>query len=462
MSYTFAQRPTPSVKRHRLAALLAAALAVAAVPAPAQTLLQLYDTALGYDAAYLSAQANVQASQARADQARAGLLPQIGVQAGAQRNKADMTLAGLGSATFNYNTFNAALVGTQPLYRPANRIAWDQGQRGADAAAQQLTAAEQDLIVRLAQAYFDVLAAQDSLQVVRALKTAVAEQRQAAQRNFDIGNATITDSHEAQARFDLAGAQEIAADNDLHVKQLALDQLTGLANATPHPLAQPIALPQPDPPQADAWVDLALARHPGIAQARLALDIARLETDKARAGHLPTVDLQASYGQTRYPNGNPSFMTTPGAASAAYRANAASIGVVLNWPLYAGAAVQSRVRETLALQDKARADLDNVQRNVAQLTRAAFFDVQSGLAQVLALQAAEQSSLAALQANQLGYKVGVRINIDVLNAQNQLYQTRRDLDKARYGVLLGLLRLKQASGVLQAADLAPLNQMLRP
>lgn len=440
----------------RTLAYVAAALAVAAAPAHAQSLLQLYGAAHGYDAATLSALANVQASQARADQARAGLLPQVGLQAGAQHNWADVNVAGHSSSR-SFNVLNGSIVGSQPLYRPANRIGWDQGRKQAELAQVQLAGTEQDLIVRLSQAYFDVLAAEDSLRFVRALKAAVAEQLEFAKRNFEVGNATITDSREAQARFDLATAQEIAAENDLRVKKLALDQLVGQAGTHPHPLAEPIVLPEPQPGDVQAWVSQATEQHPAVVQSRMALDIARMETEKAKTGHLPTVDLQASIGQSRYPDGNPSASAAPGAR---YRSTNAGIGVVLNWPLFAGYAIENRVRETLALQDKARADLDNVERSVSQATRAAFFGVQSGLGQVRALEAAEQSSLTALQANQLGYQVGVRINIDVLNAQSQLFQTRRDLARARYDVLVGLLRLKQASGALQPADLLPINQLL--
>lgn len=450
-------RAAPPLRR--LGGVLALALA-AALPgaARAQSLVELFNVAHGYDAAYLSARANAEAGQARADQARAGLLPQLNLQAGGQRNWLDANLAG-NSASRAYNTLNGALVGSQPLYRPANRIAWNQGKRSAEAAQVQLAGTEQDLIVRLAQAYFDVLAAQDTLGYVRALKAAVNEQLAAAQRNFEVGNATITDSREAQSRFDLARAQEIAAENDLHVKQLALDQLVGQTGTQPHPLAQPIVLPELAPADVNTWVDWASSQHPAVLQARAALDIARLETAKAKTGHLPTVDLQASLGQTRYPEGNPSVSAAP---YARYRNTNAAVGVVLNWPLFAGFAVENRVRETLSLEDKARADLDNAQRSVTQATRAAFFGVQSGRSQVAALEAAEQSSLTALQANQLGYQVGVRINIDVLNAQSQLFQTRRDLARARYDVLLGLLRLRQSAGMLAPADLLPINQMLVP
>ncbi|MEZ5608032.1 MAG: TolC family outer membrane protein [Burkholderiaceae bacterium] len=446
----------PARPLRRSALTLTALLALAAGGAQAQSLLELYQQAQGYDASVQSARAQLQASQARADQARAGLLPQLGLQAGAQHNWADTRVGGTGSNS-SFNVLTAGLVGSQPLYRPANRIAWDQGQRAYESARINLAGAAQDLVVRLAQAYFDVLAAQDNLASVRALKASVSQQLAAAQRNFEVGNATITDSREAQARFDLTSAQEIATENELRVRTLALEQLVGQTGIQPLALAKPIVLPAPQPADVSAWVTQATEQHPGVMQARMALDIARLETDKARAAEKPTVDLQASVGTSRYPNGNPSLAIAPTTAA---RTNNASIGVVLNWPLFAGYAIENRVKETLALQDKARADLDNLQRSVSQAARAAFFGVQSGLSQVKALEAAEHSSQTALQANLIGYQVGVRINIDVLNAQSQLYQTQRDLARARYDVLVGLLRLKQAAGALSADDLAGIDALL--
>ena len=318
----------------------------------------------------------------------------------------------------------------------------------------QLEAATQDLLVRVSQAYFDVLAAQDTLTFVQAQKAAVSEQLASAKRNFEVGTSTVTDSREAQARYDLVIAQEIAAENDLRVKKLALDQLVGITGTQPVALAQPVQLPSVQPDDVAAWVQTAQDQQPGVRQAQIALDIARLETRKAGTGHLPTVDLQAGYNLARNPNGT---VTTPGMNS---RTNNASVGVALNLPLFAGFAVQNRIKETLALEEKAQADLETTRRNVAQATRAAFFGVQSGQGQVRAQEAAEASSQSALDANKLGYQVGVRINIDVLNAQSQLFQTKRDLAQARYNVLLGTLKLRQAAGSLSEDDVAAINRLL--
>ena len=437
----------------RMSAVYALCVA-AAPPAQAQSLSALIEHARGYDAAWQAARAQLQAAGSRAEQARAGLLPSAALTGGANYSRTDMSRARLSDVNVNGPSQTLGVQATQPLYRPANRIAFEQGQRGTDFAQAQLEGAEQDLLIRVTQAYFDVLAAGDTLTFVRAQKAAVAEQLAAAKRNFQVGTTTVTDEREAQARHDLVTAQEIAASNDLHVKRLALDQLVGRTGATPLPLAQSAQLPAVQPDDVSNWVRSAEERQPQVRQALIALDVAKLETAKAKTGHLPTVDLQAGYNVQRTPNGS---ISMPGVHS---RTDAATVGVALNLPLFAGFAVQNRIKETLSLEDKARADLDNARRNVAQAARAAFFGVQSGLSQVAALRAAEASSQSALDANKLGYQVGVRINIDVLNAQSQLYQTKRDLAAARYNVLVGTLRLKQVAGTLTMDDVTAVDALL--
>jgi outer membrane protein len=214
-----------------------------------------------------------------------------------------------------------------------------------------------------------------------------------------------------------------------------------------------VALPALTPADPQTWVSHAETAHPAVLQAGKALEIAQLETKKAEAGHKPTLDLVGQYQVARAPS---SSSQIPGYV----RNNTATVGVQFNLPLYAGGAIQNRVKETLALEDKARTDLEAARRGVSQATRSAYFGVLSGQSQVKALEAAEASSQSALDANKLGYQVGVRINIDVLNAQSQLFQTQRDLAVARYNVLIGGLRLKQASGQLKAADLQAVNALL--
>ncbi|TSE37266.1 Outer membrane protein TolC [Tepidimonas fonticaldi] len=442
----------PAARILRLpAALLLGTLAGVAGVAHAQSLQSLLEAAQSYDAAYLAAKAQFEANRAKAEQARARVLPSVGLSAEAFVNRRDSSASVLDD-TFNNQTVR--LAATQPLYRPGNQLEVEQAQRSLQAAEAQLQSVEQDLIVRLSQAYFDVLGAEDTLTFVRAQKAAVEQQLAAAQRNFEVGTATITDTREAQARFDLVVAQEIAAENDLRVKKLALDQLVGRSGTQPWRLPTPVTLPTLAPNDVNAWVQRAAAEHPSVRAAQAALDVTRLEVRKAEAAKGPTLDAVAQYQFARAPS---SVAAIPGYL----RNQTASIGVQFNLPLYSGGALDNRVKETVALEDKARNDVEGAVRGVSQATRAAFFGVQSGLGQVRALEAAEASSQSALEANQLGYQVGVRINIDVLNAQSQLYQTKAQLAKARYDVLVGNLRLRQAAGVLKPEDLQPINALLQ-
>jgi len=436
----------------RLLPLSAALLALLALPVQAQSLVELYQSAQGFDASYQSAKLLYEANLAKAAQARAAILPSVGLALGVNRTNLDSDVAAFDRG--GYGSQSATLSASQPLFRPANQATAAQGLKQIELARAQLDAAGQDLIIRVAQAYFDVLAATDNLNFVRAQKTAVAEQLASAKRNFEVGTSTITDTREAQAKFDLVMAQEIAAENDLRVKKLALDQLSGKSDASPKPLRTPVVIDPVSPDDVNSWVSQSNGIHPGIRQASLGLEVAQLETQKAKAGNLPTLDLTGSYNVTQN-NGS-------SGSSLDYRTNAATLGLAFNLPLFAGFAIQNRIKETMALEDKGRADLEGAQRSVALATRSAFFGVQSGLGQVKALQAAEASSQSALDATKLGYQVGVRINIDVLNAQSNLFDTKTKLAKARYDVLLGSLKLRQANGSLSGDDLQGLNTLLAP
>ena len=442
------------MKRHtsfKLRAVCAGvATALLSLGAQAQSLVELYDAARSFDAGYQSAKLQYDANLARADQARAGIYPTAGLTAGVSRT------AFQNSNPVTDRTLSTQSIGvsaSQPLYRPANLATYQQAERQADLAKAQLDAAEQDLIVRTSQGYFDVLAAQDTLAFVGAQKAAVAEQLASAKRNFEVGTSTITDSREAQARFDLVVAQEIAAENDVRVKKLALDTLAGRTAAQPKSLQVPVALPGVSPLDVNAWVQQSETVHPSIRLAQSNLGIADLEIKKAEAGHKPTLDATASYSVQRNPNG------TITSQPSTFRTNTTSLGLSFNLPLFAGFATQNRIKETLALKDKAQTDLEGARRSVALATRTAYFGVQSGMGQVKALEAAELSSQSALDANKLGYQVGVRINIDVLNSQSQLFQTKRDLAKARYDVLIGGLKLRQANGTLTPDDLSAINAL---
>ena len=444
---------------------LATAVALAfASGAQAQSLVEMYEAARGYDAGFISAKAQFEANLAKANQTLGGILPNIALSASATRTNLDYradsaaaaALAGQPAAFQRlYGTGAGAVTLTQAIYRPAAWETYRQGGYMLQQAAAQYEAAEQDLLVRVSQTYFDLLTSEDSLASIQAQKKAVEEQLASAKRNFEVGNTTITGVRDAQARFDLTNAQEIAAENDLRIKKLALDLAVGLQNTKPKRLAndkQLIALPTED---MNNWVAQSEVTSPIVRQAQLALEIARREVNKANAGHKPTIDAQLSYSGVR----NDSGSSTSALASHIYNPSAS---VVLNVPIFTGFSTMYRVKETVALEDKARSDYENARRSTAQATRTAYLGLVAGLSQVKAYEAAEASSQSALDANKLGYSVGVNINIDVLNSQSQLYQTKRDLAKARYDVLVTNLKLRQAAGTLTPADLQPINDLLAP
>jgi len=445
-----------------IAVLLASAFF--SLEARATDLIQVYQQALANDATYASARATAAAGRERVTQGRAGLLPSVGATGSVVKNDSDVspwnegelgtrsdgTVGIVGGSGSNLRTNEYTLSLQQPLFRWDRWQTYQQSKLQQAISEAQFAQAQQDLITRVAQAYFDVLAAQDKLESTRAQKAAVTEQLASAKRNFEVGTQTITDTHEAQAAYDLVVAQEFAAVNDLDNKRNALQAIIGAVPASLAPLRAGVALAAPQPASVDPWVSSAETQNYGVTVSELSLELAKRDISKNRAGHYPTLDLVAS-STRREVNGQT-------VQSGTTRNNA--IGVQWSVPIFNGFAVTSRVRESIALEDKARNDLESNRRNAALQARQAFLGVNSGLAQVKALEAAEVSSKSALESNKLGYQVGVRINIDVLNAQRQLYSTRTDLSRARYDTILNGLRLKAAAGSLREADLIPVNDLL--
>jgi outer membrane protein len=425
--------------------------------AQATDLLQVYREALGHDAQYAAARAARAAGLEKLPQGRAGLLPTVGLTANTTWNDMESTTRTsppvARGADFNSNGWSVSL--SQPLFRWQNWIGYRQAGLSAALAELQLAQAGQDLILRVTQAYFDVLLAQETLATAQAQKAAIAEQLELAKKSFEVGAATITDTHEAQARHDLALAAEIAAENDLAVKRQALRTLTGTTPATLRGLPGGVRIDAPRPAEIGAWVGSAETGNLGVQIAQTGLEVAAREIERQRAGHYPTLDLVASHGRSAT---GASIAATTGAGS---DTKSSTLGLQLAVPLYAGGAVSAREREAAFLHDKARADLDNARRQAALSAQQSFLGVNAGLAQVRALEAGVASSKLAVESNKLGYEVGVRINIDVLNAQSQLFDTQQKLAKARLDTLMAQLRLKAAAGTLSADDLAAVNALLR-
>ena len=437
----------------RFALLLIVALSAA--PTRAADFLQIYRDALANDATYASARATRDAGLENLPQGLAQILPTVNATAFTQYNDIDISFRGAAPDSQrqgNSNGFTVTL--TQPLFNWQNlQVYREAGFKAAQAEAA-FGQATQDLIVRVAQAYFDVLASQDSLAFIQGQKAAISEQLAQAKRNFEVGTATITDTHEAQARFDLATSQEIAAQGDLEFKRRALQQIVGKFPERLDPLKSSIELNAPRPNSMEDWAAAAAKQSYTVRVQEAALEIAVREIERVRAGHLPTLNIVGSAGTSA------SAISSGGVSNAPTDSTSRIIGLQLSIPLYAGGNVSSLVRQAVANREKAQQDLESTRRTSALSARQSFLGVTNGMAQVKALEAALVSSRSALDSNKLGYEVGVRINIDVLNAQQQVFSTLRDLSRARYDAILNGLRLKAAAGTLGEADVEEVNRLL--
>ena len=436
----------------RLSLLL---LAMFAGPlAQAADLAEIYREAQSQDAAFGSAQAALRAGQEKLPQGRALLLPTVSLGANTTYNDVDTTYRspppGLSSGSRSYNSNGYILSLNQPLYRKQNLAQYQESKSFVAQAEAQFAIARQDLVLRVAQAYFDVLLAQDNVALAGAQKAAIAEQLAQAKRNFEVGTATITDTHEAQARFDLTTAQEIAAQNDLESRRRAMQKIIAKLPGQLSPLGEKLPLKLPEPNDMDQWVASAEGQNLQLRVQQAALEIANQEVERNRGGRYPTLDLVASYSDSSAGSGSFGGVDS----------NSTAIALQLSLPVYTGGALASRVREATANREKARQDTEDARRQVALQTRQAFLGVTSGVAQVKALEQALVSSQSSLDSTKLGLEVGVRTGVDVLNAQQQLYSARRDLAQARYNYILSQLRLRAAVGTLGEPDLAQVNEWL--
>ena len=458
--------------------LIGAALAAASGATHAVDLLGIYRDALTYDARFASARAERDAGLEKLPQGRAGLRPQINFMADTKwndtttqlRSSPTMSLQPVMGAPLakafgklipentssRYNTHSWGISLMQPLFRWQNWSIYKQAELATAAAEVQYSAAKQDLIERVIQAYFDTLLAQAEVTTATAQKAAISEQLAAAKRSFEVGTTTITDTHEAQARFDLVTATELVAQNDLEVKKQALRTLTGKEIDELKGLKPNVELSPPEPSDVAQWVESAEKDNYNVQLSKTQLEIANREIEKNRVGHYPTLDLIANHGR-QSSSTNPMWSTLGGTDT-----DATVVGLQLNIPIFSGGLTASKTREAVALREKANSDLENARRMAALGARQSYLGVTSGLAQIKALEQALLSSQSALDSNKLGYEVGVRVNIDVLNAQQQVSSTSRDLAKARLQTLMAQVKLKALTGGLSEQDVAVLNGLLEP
>jgi outer membrane protein len=439
----------------KTARILLLTLAAAAQPAAAEDLLQVFRDSQRYDATYSAARNTLAAGRERLPQGRALLLPTLNLSANTTRSRIDVQSSDPTLSPSFLRTPESGgytLTFTQPIFRAQNFMQYQQSEFQVRQAEATFGQASQDLIVRVAQAYFDVLGQYDTLTLVRAQKAATSEQLAQAKRNFEVGTATITDTHEAQSRYDLIAAQEIAALNDLQGRRRQLQLISGKEYTELKQLRGDIKLAPPNPDNVETWAELAEKQSYTVLAQEAAAEVAALEAKRASAGHLPTLDFVAQYGQS---NESSSIASSVGRDT-----NSSSVGLQLALPIFQGGSVSSREREAAALYQRSKDDVDNARRTAVLTARQLYLSTLNGISQVAALEQAKVSSQSALDSNKLGYEVGIRINIDVLNAQQQLYSTERDLALARYNTILNNLRLKAAAGALREEDLEEINRVL--
>ena len=420
------------------------------LPVFAQDLLSVWSAALQQDPTYAAARAGRNADQEKIPQARARLLPYVTLDSAGEIEDVRRTHNLQHHETRRVGLW--ALTLTQPVIDIGR---WDQLRQSeyiADSADLALQQAYQDLILRVSETYFDVLAAQDTLDTIKAQKQAVENQLRAAEHGFELGSTTVTDIHEARSRLDLLNASEIEAHNALQVSEDQLAKIIGERPATLLGLAPGTSLPSPSPARIEDWTIQSSQASLEVARAHLDALIIEKQIDIAQSGHYPTLSL---YAQT----GSASDRGIYGQRSGP-RSLDTAVGLQLSIPIFSGGEISSQVREQTSRLQQARYVHEAAKRQAVQSTQQYFSGVTSGLARIQALRAAEESSLASLEANRTGYELGVRVNIDVLNAQQQLYETRRALSRARYDTLMHSLRLKAASGILSDQDIVAINQLL--
>lgn len=416
--------------------------ALCGAPATAEDLLQVYRQALESDPSLKAAVATREAAREIRPQARALSLPSVGVTLEQDRT---FGLAGVPYGTA-YNSHTYAIALQQPIYNRSHQVQRRLAEVTIGQAEIALLSAEDEIIPRVAQGYFGVLAALDNLNFAVAEKNAFARQLEQANRRFEVGLATITDVYDAQARFDGAVSQEIDAANTLADAREALRQFTGQDYASLQALGEQMPLTLPEPRDPERWVGMALDNNLRLRSARLGVEQARENIQLQKAGHYPTVSLNASRADVAQMNSDTS---------------GSQIGVQVNIPLYSGGAVSSRAREAAYQYEAARQNLENLQREIMRVVRDAYRAQETAISQINALNQTRVSTRSALEATQAGYEVGTRTIVDVLTAERNVYQAGRDYAAARYKYVMNYLTLRQAAGPLAEGDLTRINAWLQ-
>jgi outer membrane protein len=439
---------------------LAASLLLSA-PAGAVDLVGVHDLALQNDPRLRAAEFRREATGENKAIARANMLPQLGASGSWTRGDSETEIAdGLFRSESDIDTTNYRADLRQSLYRQANYEALDVARGQISQAESIYQIAYQDFLLRVAENYFQVLTLIDGVTFAEAEEKAFQRQFEQAEQRFEVGLTAVTDVHEARASYDNARARAIVARNNLEDAKEALRELTGKYFEDYDALQEVLPLVEPDPNDAEGWVEIALQNNPSVLSARAAMDVAEANMRLARSGHFPTLDLVASYNRFIDNKRNFRFSLEDDPVVTDLENNDASLGLVLDIPIYQGGRVSAQTRQARYLMDATGQDLDDVQRGAVRQTQNAYRAVLAGIQEVEAFHQASISAESALEATQAGFEVGTRTIVDVLIAEQRKYQAQRDNSLARHAYIIRHLRLKSVAGLLDAEDLRVVNQLL--
>ncbi|WP_043527513.1 TolC family outer membrane protein [Litchfieldella xinjiangensis] len=451
-----ADTPSSRLTRYSVSLLLALMPASSAFAADLWTVAR---DALDNNATLSSARAGFGSVEAARDAQRGTLLPQIGGSANAAHNRIynsqdsiQQSLfrpGGSGDSEDHYNSASLSLEATQALYDPSNRAQLEQAERQIGQQSMSVEATRQQILYEVAEAYFEILRAHDVLAARRAQEAAIVRQLEQARERFEVGLVAITDVHEAQASYDLARSQRIAAEGAMQVSFEALERLTGKRYANIEALADELPIEPPEPANRDTWVELAIENSPAIRGAEFAVEIARSGIDVSRAGQLPLVEAFANY---QYADSDRDSLE-------GYDSNS-QIGLRASLPLYTGGSTTAQIRQSTFDLEASQYDFEAQRRDTVQQVRSLHTQANNAVETVEARRQAIESNRSALEATRSGYEVGTRNIVDVLNAEQSLFTAIADHAEARYDYVLTLLNLRQQSGLLDAQTIQTVNQWL--
>jgi outer membrane protein len=426
----------------------------------------IYTLALAHDSTWAAARYANAAAQEKSVQGKALLLPTVNLNSSFNHSETNIQYSGRtvfnnNNATERFDTLSYGINVNQPIYRKQNLVQYRASLLEVNDADLLLLQDRQDLLMKAAQAYFDALLAQDKLVLNQAQKAAIEGQLAQAKANFRNGVSTITDVDEAQARFDVVQSQEIAAGIEIENKKQALKLLTGQYPANLFGVQENIPLELPvaqtannsQTPLLNLWLEEAQQTNLTIQRKKLSYELATKAVELNSAGHLPTLDAVASYNRTDANGGINGFGSD---------LHNTTVGLQLQIPIYQGGAVSSKVREAVANLQKAQEEIEAARRKTELDTKQAYLEITSSIAQAQANQQTLRSTQSALTSTTKSFKLGIRTNVDVLNAQQQVFNAKRELLQTHYTYLLGLLKLRYSSGLLFEQELDAVNKLIDP